>query len=546
MNMKKDIQLSGTKVRKAILSGVVLSAGIASFLQVNAQSNGKAWVRKNMDGKQPLKKLKSIPHDALDGNSGNDLMMRAATPGCAITGTAAAETINFGGSYCDTAFGLAGNDLLYGYSSSTTDTLLFDAGADNDKVQVYSYGPVIGYGGSENDSVLVYTYGPTLIGGDSGDDELFSFSVYGESIVDGGIGNDVVGSYSYGVVVAAGGDNDDQLAGRSLYGLVYATGGTGSDFMLTGSYYGDNFSLGGDGDDYMYGVSVFGYSNFMDGGQGDDVMVVGLDYPYSAGSSPYAYRGSYLYGGTGNDLMLAHVGNDTLVSGGGADVMRSYSGDDMLFAGDDLFVEADGGPGTDDLYIFFSLDMDATSAALLGLERMNIDGAGTNTLSISSSTVVHNATAGINALTGSDSTLVVDGGTDDNVALTGPWTMTGTGTIGANNYDIYETPDLARLWINQDINLILIAVSEKVLSENLTVSPIPTTGPVDLRFVSPASGLMKIQVRDLTGRQLYHEDRFILQGSYEGKLDLTAFPAGVYLLEVQMGDARTTRKLVVE
>lgn len=544
--MTKNTKTPSAAARKALLSGVVLSAGIASFLQANAQSNGKAWVRKGPDGNLQLKHRKAQHHDPLDGNSGNDLQMRASTPGCAIIGTAAADTIVFGGSYCDTAFGLAGDDLLYGYSTTTTDTLLFDGGAGNDKGQVYTYGPVVGYGGTENDTLLIYTYGPAFMAGDDGDDDLTVISFYGEAIATGDAGSDFVAGYSYGTVYVDGGDNNDQLIGRSLDSLVTAIGGPGSDRMYTGAYNGDHIALGGDGNDYMYGVSVYGSSNFMDGGQGDDVMVVGLDYPYSSGSSPYAYHGSYLYGGTGNDIMVAHVGNDTLVSGGGADVMRSYSGDDMIFAGDALFVEADGGPGTDDLYIFFSLDMDATSSVLLGLERMNIDGAASNTLSISSSTVVHNATAGVNALTSTDSTLVIDGGPDDNVALTGPWSMTGTGTIGANNYDVYETADLARLWINQDINVILSAVADKTLDEHLTVSPVPTQGPLNVQFVSESSGLLKLKVRDLTGRMLYNEDRFILQGRYEGSLDMSPFPAGVYMLEVEMGDARTTRKLVVE
>jgi Ca2+-binding RTX toxin-like protein len=545
--MKKNLKTSGSKVRKAIVSGVVLSAGIASFLQADAQSTGKNGIQKKLDGKLPLRKQRSLRRDALDGNSGNDLMLRAATPGCAITGTAAGETITFGGSYCDTAFGLAGDDMLYAYTTNT-DTLLADGGIGADSIGAVGYGPVILYGGADADTVIGGSPdGNLFIDGGTEADYLYGYGGNGMVAVSGDSGDDIMFGISYyAYSYTSGGDNDDLVYGVSYYADASTHGGSGNDVIRSGTIYGDNVVTGDMGDDIINGVSVSGPSNFMDGGDGNDILSVGFTYTYAYGAGAYSYTGSYLYGGSGDDQLLAHVNNDTLVAGTGADIMRAYTGDDLLIAEDILLAEANGGPGTDLLMIDFSLDMDATSSLLLGLERMDINGTGSNTLSISSSTVVHDATAGVNALTSTDSTLVVDGGADDNVALTGAWSMTGTGTIGASNYDIYETSDLARLWINQDVNVILSAVTDAALSENLTVSPIPTTGPVDLRFVSPASGLMKIQVRDLTGRQLYHEDRFILQGSYEGKLDLTAFSAGVYLMEVQMGDARTTRKLIVE
>lgn len=545
--MKKKSKTTDSKVRKAIVSGVVLSAGIASFLQADAQSHGRMGIQKKLDGKLPLKKQRMVRRDALDGNSGNDLNLRMATPGCAITGTAASETILFGGAYCDTAFGLAGDDMMYA-NSSYTDTLLADGGIGADSISAVGYGPVILYGGADTDTVVGGTpYGDILINGGTEDDYIYAYAYYGTAVAMGDAGSDSVYALTYyGDSNADGGDNGDYIVGVSYYADAFSYGGAGDDVMLAGSYGGDNFAMGDDGNDIINGVSVIGTSNFIDGGIGNDVLSIGFTYTYAYGGSTYSYTGSYLYGGPGDDHLYAHSNNDTLVGGPGADVMRAYGGDDLLIASDPLLAEADAGPGTDLLQIDFSLDMDATSSLLLGLERLDINGTGSNTLSIAASTVVHDATAGVNALTSSDSTLVVDGGADDNVALTGPWTMTGTGTIGANNYDIYETPDLARLWINQDVNVILSAVSDATLGENLTVSPVPTTGPVDLRLTAPASGLMKLRVIDLTGRELYKEDRFILQGNYEGKLDLTAFPSGVYLLDVQLGEARTTRKLIVE
>jgi Ca2+-binding RTX toxin-like protein len=346
--MKKSPTIAARKIRQALASGIVLSAGVSSLLHAQQAEKGKDWLQKmsSRNGNNPSKSIKAKVQDALHGNSGNDLMMRS-TPGCATTGTTGNDTIALGGTYCDTAFGLAGEDLFYGYSTSTTDTLVADGGSGADDIQIYSYGPVIAYGGSEDDIAYVYTYGSVFGDGGDGNDNFEAYAYYGDIILVGDLGDDALSGRTYASIYVDAGDGSDDVTALCLYGPAVTLGGLEADQLVSGSYEGDNTMFGGDGNDYMYGVSVNGVRNFMDGGQGDDQMAVGVYYTYAGYGTAYTYNGSYLYGGMGNDALLAHVGNDTLVGGPGSDVMRAYGGDDLLVAANSGFAMADGGPGTD-------------------------------------------------------------------------------------------------------------------------------------------------------------------------------------------------------
>jgi Ca2+-binding RTX toxin-like protein len=127
--------------------------------------------------------------------------------------------------------------------------------------------------------------------------------------------------------------------------MVYI-GTTGDDDHLAST--GDTESYGLTGHDllYSYGVSY----NLIDGGSGNDIIVLGTDYATS-----------YLlgYGGEGNDFVMGHLTPDFLYGGAGSDILaggraQSYFGGGLqpstvYGSGADYL---DGGEGRDGIYGF--------------------------------------------------------------------------------------------------------------------------------------------------------------------------------------------------
>nr|WP_308494626.1 type I secretion C-terminal target domain-containing protein [Duganella rivi] len=163
----------------------------------------------------------------------------AAGPGQLLEGTDAADRLN-GSLFADTINGGAGNDTLSG-----------------------DYGDDVLSGGDGNDYLSDYSGTSTLHGGAGADSLQGSGLVYGED------GNDII---DIGTGVFDGGAGDD-----------WFKGGGGDAVTLLGGLGNDRFSL-----------TSFGYTGLAaDGGEGDDVFIIGQ----SGGSGG---RGS-LTGGAGSD-----------------------------------------------------------------------------------------------------------------------------------------------------------------------------------------------------------------------------------------------------
>lgn len=295
--------------------------------------------------------------------SGND---RASGRGGTdyLDGMAGADTL-LGGGANDTLWGGNGNDLLHG--GDDRDLLVGEAG--NDRL----------LGGAGNDSLVGLEGHDTLIGG-AGDDSLAGGS--GANRVVGGDGNDMLYNVSApagesdtleggpGDDFLLGGASDDLLIGGDGHDLINGEGGTnrliggsGSDTLRSES--GEDRLWAGDGDDALR-ISTWPVRQIVvDGGAGDDLLVV--DQPLFAGQAILLRArdgGGTLAGGTTirfSDIerFEVYAGNfgDTLFSGAGADTLTVGGGADTVFggAGADLIIgDADndrivGGDGADTL-----------------------------------------------------------------------------------------------------------------------------------------------------------------------------------------------------
>lgn len=79
--------------------------------------------------------------------------------------------------------------------------------------------------------------------------------------------------------------------------------------------------------------------------------------------------------------------------------------------------------------------------------------------------------------------------------------------------------------------------------EGISVFPNPTSGQISLQLDLPSTTVLRATVYDLTGRKLLDRD-YGRQLQLNETFDLSAYPAGVYLLRVQADDAAKTVRIM--
>ena len=100
-------------------------------------------------------------------------------------------------------------------------------------------------------------------------------------------------------------------------------------------------------------------------------------------------------------------------------MLRGKTGDDRIFMGDDSFVLAEGGDGTDTVAVDFALDLtNGSDDALSGIESLDLGGNSAAAMILGVDDVVA-ATSVTNALTETENTLVIRGGAEGAVTVVG-------------------------------------------------------------------------------------------------------------------------------
>lgn len=143
-------------------------------------------------------------------------------------------------------------------------------------------------------------------------------------------------------------------------------------------------------------------------------------------------------GTTGSDIIDGGADDDIIDGAGGSDAIRGGTGNDRITLGDDDFVLADGGTGTDTVEIDFALDMTTVSDdAFSGIESFDLrDGEAMLTIGLDD---VLAATSGINALIGTENTLVIRRDEDDTVNIVGEDWDVSTDVIDTDGDQIGES-----------------------------------------------------------------------------------------------------------
>ena len=224
-------------------------------------------------------------------------------------------------------------------------------------------------GGAGNDTVEGFAFEDSLTGG-GGDDLITTgaldvtttqgissqlIGVVGSSTLDGGDGNDTLNA-AYETDYIVGGAGNDSITGS--FSVIEA--GDGND-TLDATAFVRQFSnpievslSGGAGDDFVTGVTVADVTNVLDGGAGNDTIVLtstgdqllsgtanieGSDSIFAGGINP----------GTSTFLLVDTLGNNQIVGSDGNDSIRTGSGADFLVGGSRAAGVATSGAGDDTL-----------------------------------------------------------------------------------------------------------------------------------------------------------------------------------------------------
>lgn len=111
--------------------------------------------------------------------------------------------------------------------------------------------------------------------------------------------------------------------------------------------------------------------------------------------------------------------------------------------------------------------------------------------------------------------------------------------IGGGGMRIYKTTNGGGSLL-EEVTQVPLSVVEIKDDLNFSMAPNPTTGRVTIK--SEKEQIKRIEVFDLQGKSLLTT----FPKAFEANVDLTAFPAGVYLLQVLAGDKILSGKIVVK
>jgi Ca2+-binding RTX toxin-like protein len=346
-------------------------------------------------------------NDRVDGGNGDDYLQGDADDDV-VLGLAGEDYLS-GGSGNDSMDGGADDDYLNGESGN--DTMLgglgmdeIYAGSDNDSIDGGAGDDRL-FGDDQNDTVLggagvdwvIGSSGNDSLSGGDGNDSISGGD--GMDTMDGGAGDDSMdGGFDGGEAndIMSGGAGNDTLLGDA--GSDNLSGGDGNDYINTGNNSFSNTVSGGGGNDW---IEAYTDTDSIDGGAGIDSItmnvVEGATVTLSATTENLAFVGGFGSSVTGNALgnvLTSGTGGDMLIGGLGNDTYNIQSGDtvqDTTLAGggtaDLVQISGEGvaftlGDGIENLTVFGSeANIDGNSLAnVLRSEEgsANLDGAGGN------------------------------------------------------------------------------------------------------------------------------------------------------------------------
>ena len=118
-------------------------------------------------------------------------------------------------------------------------------------------------------------------------------------------------------------------------------------------------------------------------------------------------------------------------------------------------------------------------------------------------------------------------------------------TLTRNTLSIRDTFNTTGFVVAADCNASTDVFDE--ISASFSVNPNPSTGEVTVQFQSPDTQTeeVSLKISDMLGRTLRSENLGVVNGTYSDRMNLKEFGAGVYLMQLQIGNRLLSKKIIV-
>ena len=87
--------------------------------------------------------------------------------------------------------------------------------------------------------------------------------------------------------------------------------------------------------------------------------------------------------------------------------------------------------------------------------------------------------------------------------------------------------------------------SEDFNITNLAIYPNPNNGNFNIQFTSNSSNEINVGVHDMRGREIFAK-KYSNNGLFNENLQLNNAQSGIYLVTIQDGSSKVTKKIVIE
>jgi hypothetical protein len=118
-------------------------------------------------------------------------------------------------------------------------------------------------------------------------------------------------------------------------------------------------------------------------------------------------------------------------------------------------------------------------------------------------------------------------------------------TLTRNTLNIRDTFNTTGFVVAADCNASTDVFDE--ISASFSVNPNPSSGDVTVQFQSPDTQTEEVflSISDMLGRKLLSENLGVVNGTYSNSMNLKEFGAGVYLMQLQIGNRLLSKKIIV-
>ena len=106
---------------------------------------------------------------------------------------------------------------------------------------------------------------------------------------------------------------------------------------------------------------------------------------------------------------------------------------------------------------------------------------------------------------------------------------------GFTSYNTFSTLSSSRV-VAGDMS----AVSE------LNIYPNPTRGIFNIEFISEEIDDFEITILDSYGKLIFEENKINFTGEYSNQLDISSYPAGVYILKIKTKESFVNKRIILQ